>query len=62
MDDDTWNYHLRRGDYSTWIRESIKDNDLAEEIAHVETKADLPAETSRLAVAEVIDRRYTKPG
>ena len=46
VDDDTWTYHLQRGDYSTWIREAIKDTDLAREIADVETKPDLSAEAS----------------
>ncbi len=62
VDDDTWTYHLQRGDYSTWIREAIKDNDLAREVADVETKPDLSAEASRVAVTEAIERRYTAPG
>ena len=62
VDDDTWTYHLQRGDYSAWIREAIKDNDLAREVADVETKPDLSAEASRVAVTEAIERRYTAPG
>ena len=31
VDDDTWQYHLRRGDYSRWFAEGIKDEALTEE-------------------------------
>jgi hypothetical protein len=62
IDDDTWSYHLQRGDYSTWVREAIKDTDLAEEIADVETTPNLTADDSRAAVAEAIGRRYTEAG
>ena len=30
VDDGTWLHHLRAGDYSAWIRDAIKDEDLAE--------------------------------
>jgi hypothetical protein len=29
--DETWIFHLKRGDYSSWFDRIIKDNDLAEE-------------------------------
>jgi hypothetical protein len=29
IDDETWLYHLRRGDYSAWLARTIKDPDLA---------------------------------
>jgi hypothetical protein len=32
LDDETWLYHLNRGDYSKWIRKSIKDELLAGEV------------------------------
>ena len=31
VDDRTWLHHLRAGDYSAWIRDAIKDEDLADE-------------------------------
>ena len=62
IDDDTWRYHLNRGDYSTWVREAIKDGELADEIADIEATPDAPADASRAAVAEAIGRRYTEAG
>ncbi|HET9372560.1 MAG TPA: HAD-IIB family hydrolase [Vicinamibacterales bacterium] len=62
VDDDTWRYHLNRGDYSSWVREAIKDFELADEIADIEATSDAPADASRAAVAEAIGRRYTEAG
>ena len=36
VDDTTWLYHLRAGDYSRWFRDAIKDDDLAEATAAVD--------------------------
>src|SRR5207302_5693096 len=45
VDDATWLHHLRRGDYSEWFRERIKDEVLAAEAATVEERQELsPAE------------------
>jgi hypothetical protein len=61
VDDETWLYHLRRGDYSAWFREAIKDDQLAEEAERIE--GDLPedAPTSRDRIRKAIDARYTLP-
>jgi hydroxymethylpyrimidine pyrophosphatase-like HAD family hydrolase len=61
VDDDTWLYHLRRGDYSAWLAGTIKDDDLAGEIAGVEQAARLAPSDSRRLVREAIDRRYMLP-
>jgi hydroxymethylpyrimidine pyrophosphatase-like HAD family hydrolase len=59
VDDATWLHHLRAGDYSRWLAQSIKDADLASEVAMTEKNAELDAAESRVRVKEAIDRRYT---
>jgi hypothetical protein len=60
IDDDTWLHHLRRGDYSRWFREAIKDDELAAEAKRLEND-NVPAEESRRRIAEAIEERYTLP-
>jgi hypothetical protein len=59
VDEQTWNYHLRRGDYSNWFRTQLKDNDLAETIAEIEQNQTVSADESRAAVRATIEQRYT---
>jgi hydroxymethylpyrimidine pyrophosphatase-like HAD family hydrolase len=61
VDDVTWLYHLRSGDYSRWFREAIKDEGLAAEAAGVERQADLAPRQSRELIKAAIERRYTMP-
>jgi HAD superfamily hydrolase (TIGR01484 family) len=61
VDDDTWVYHLRRGDYSRWFRTCIKDESLADQAASVEARADLTADESRARIRGGIEERYTLP-
>jgi hypothetical protein len=61
IDEETWLFHLHRGDYSTWFREAVKDPYLADQTERVEHRRDLqPAETRRLIVS-FIEARYTLP-
>ena len=60
VDDETWSFHLERGDYSAWIRSQLKDADLAAAIATVEAAGGTPAET-RAAIRREIEARYTLP-
>jgi HAD superfamily hydrolase (TIGR01484 family) len=61
IDEETWMFHLRRGDYSRWFRSSVKDNYLAEQAERIEKRTDLePAETREL-VRRLIESRYTLP-
>jgi HAD superfamily hydrolase (TIGR01484 family) len=62
VDDDTWTHHLRRGDYSAWFREAIKDATMAEEAAAVEKNEGLSPMDSRKAIRELVERHYTLPG
>jgi HAD superfamily hydrolase (TIGR01484 family) len=56
VDDATWLFHLKRGDYTRWFRDAIKDGELAEEAQRAE--ADFDPARSRGAVMESVKRRY----
>lgn len=62
VDDDTWEFHLRRGEYSDWIREAIKDPELAQQIGEIEQRHNLDATQSRREVRRLIEEKYTLPG
>ncbi len=59
VDDTTWLYHLRAGDYSRWFRDAIKNADLADATAAVEAQADADATESRARIRAAIEKRYT---
>jgi hypothetical protein len=61
VDDETWEFHLRRGDYSLWFRDAIKDPALAEEAATVERDESLPPADSRKTIRGLVEARYTLP-
>ncbi|HEX5064364.1 MAG TPA: hypothetical protein VFV99_33545, partial [Kofleriaceae bacterium] len=61
VDDDTWTYHLRKREYSTWFRDNVKDPELAEAVERVETDTKLSAEASRMVIRGEITKRYTLP-
>ena len=61
VDDETWLYHLRRGEYSQWFREVIKDEDLAAEAGGIEERSDTPASETRALIRAAIEQRYTAP-
>ncbi|MDG4908846.1 HAD family hydrolase [Mesorhizobium sp. WSM4898] len=61
IDDKTWEYHLRAGDYSKWFRQQIRDKELARETAEAEKDKRLSPEDSRKRVLEAVRRRYTAP-
>ncbi|HEX6211947.1 MAG TPA: HAD family hydrolase [Methylomirabilota bacterium] len=57
VDEATWAHHLRAGQYSVWVRQMIKDPELADEIATIEA-ADVPPGESRRQVLERVRARY----
>jgi len=61
VDDETWLFHLRHGDYSQWLRDGIKDTTLADEIAAVERREPADAKQSRHDIRAAIERIYTLP-
>jgi hypothetical protein len=61
IDEASWMFHLRRGDYSRWFRGAVKDSYLAEQAERIEKRTDLhPVETRRL-IRSMIEARYTLP-
>ncbi len=61
VDDETWLYHLRAGDYSQWFRDTIKDPELAAEADVIEQDTRLSAEESRARIRAAVEERYTAP-
>jgi hypothetical protein len=61
VDDDTWLHHLRANDYSRWVREAIKDDQLAVELEQIEGQPARDPQASRRSVREAIERKYTAP-
>jgi hydroxymethylpyrimidine pyrophosphatase-like HAD family hydrolase len=57
VDEATWAHHLRRGEYSAWMRDMIKDPELADEIRALERDGAPPTESRRI-VLDAIRRRY----
>lgn len=61
VDDATWLHHLQQGDYSTWFRECIKNEELAAEAAEVEQRPNVSAQEGRQIIRALIERHYTLP-
>lgn len=61
VDDETWLHHLRAGEYSRWLREAVKDEELAVAAEVVEQDGTLAADQSRQAIREMIEKKYTAP-
>ncbi len=61
IDDDTWLFHLRKGEISQWLRRGIKDETLAAQAAAIERNQQLDAAASRRKMRELIEATYTLP-
>jgi HAD superfamily hydrolase (TIGR01484 family) len=61
VDDDTWEFHRRKGEISQWLRQGIKDEPLAAQVAAVERNRQLDAGASRRKMRELIEATYTLP-
>jgi len=61
VDDETWMFHLLKGDYSTWFESMIKDNELKRQAAEIEQDQNLSPRESRERIKQVVESRYTAP-
>ena len=57
----TQQHHLAAGDYSRWVRDATKDDDLAAELAEIERNPEEDALASRERIKAAIERRYSGP-
>ena len=61
VDEETWAHHLRNADYSRWLRDSVKDTAIAEEVATIEKDRALKPAESRSQIIDAIRKHYTAP-
>ena len=61
VDEDTWTFHLKRGDYSRWLSRVIKDDEIAELARDLEHRQNLLAAESRGILCDAIGERYSLP-
>lgn len=61
IEEETWLYHLYRGDYTKWFRDSVKDPYLADQTERIEQRRNLPPEETRKLILSLIEVRYTLP-
>lgn len=61
VDAQTYMFHLHNGDVETWMRSSIKDDELADEVANIAAHARTDVDEARKLVRLAIEQRYTAP-
>jgi hypothetical protein len=61
VDDDTWAYHFRLGDYSRWFRDVINDEELAADTERVERLGNAAKAKTLPLLRTAIESRYTLP-
>lgn len=61
IDEETWLFHLYRGDYSRWFRDAVKDSYLAEQTERIEQRPNLESTKTRNLIRRLINARYTLP-
>jgi hypothetical protein len=61
VDDSTWLHHLSQHDYSRWLREAIKNDDLAQEVEAIEREPPPDTREARERIRKAIERVYTLP-
>ena len=61
VDDQTWMFHLRRGDYSAWFENMIKDKELKRQTDEIERDQNISPQESRERIRHLVEARYTAP-
>lgn len=61
VDDDTWNFHLHKNEYSKWFASYVKDDKLAKIARDVENDKALKPNESRQKIKSAIEERYSAP-
>jgi len=61
VDDETWLFHARQGDYSRWFETMIKDKDLAASAREIERNGREEAAEGRKKMRAAVESRYTAP-
>jgi hydroxymethylpyrimidine pyrophosphatase-like HAD family hydrolase len=61
VDEETWLYHARRGDYSRWFETMIKDEELAASAREIERNGIPGVAESRKKLRAAVESRYTAP-
>jgi hypothetical protein len=59
IDDETWLFHLHKGDYSKWLSQAIKDKELGAIVQRVEEDSSLSPKESRQEISKAIEEKYT---
>jgi len=62
VDEETWLYHLHRGDYANWFRGIIRDDGLANAAASIAVRPGITAQEGRALIRAAIEQSYTAPG
>jgi hypothetical protein len=58
VDDETWDFHRRNGDYSKWFDACVKDEDLTAAARQMESLPELDANEGREMLRAAIEREY----
>ena len=61
MDEETWLFHLRRGDFAHWFESVIKDEELASCARDIERAGPGQVAEGRKKLREAVEKRYTAP-
>ena len=59
VDEETWGFHLRRGDYSEWMLNALHDAELAQAVRAIEKDRHLDGASARARLRDAIEARYT---